>query len=110
MSKEESVSESTGLPLERSVRDLMETRFRSDFDQVRIHTGSAAVALSRWCGARACASGEHVFFDSGQYAPDTASGQWLLAHELAHVLQQRTAHSIRWSPGSPGDVFEREAD
>jgi peptidoglycan hydrolase-like protein with peptidoglycan-binding domain len=78
-----------GAPLERPVRTRMEGRFGHDFGEVRVHTGTAADHSARSFGALAYTRGRDVVFSRGQYAPHTPSGQRLLAHELAHVVQQR---------------------
>ncbi len=77
-----------GAPLELSVRTLMEPRFGRDFSDVRVHTGAEADRSARSYGALAYTRGRNVVFRDGQYAPDTSEGQRLLAHELAHVVQQ----------------------
>ncbi|MBW8739361.1 MAG: DUF4157 domain-containing protein [Streptomyces turgidiscabies] len=72
-----------------SWRDFFEPRFGADFGQVRIHTDAEAASSARTEHARAYTVGEDVVFGAGRYAPETAAGKRLLAHELAHVLQQR---------------------
>ena len=99
-----------GIPLEDSVRAMMESRFDWDFAKVRIHQSNVTIDSSQLLAARAYTAGVHIFFDSGEYAPDSASGLRLLAHELAHVVQQQKATSILQSCGHPGDVWEREAN
>ena len=66
-------------------------RARYDFSDVRVHNGDAAAAASRSVDAAAFAFGNHMVFGSGQYAPDTAAGRQLIAHELTHVVQQNHA-------------------
>jgi hypothetical protein len=58
---------------------------------VRVHTGSTAAALAARINARAFAIGPDLVFSSGQFSTDSADGQRLLAHELAHVVQQGQA-------------------
>lgn len=79
---------------------FVEQHFGHDFTGVRIHTGAEAADSARALGARAYTVGNDVVFASGQYAPDTRDGQKLLAHELAHVIQQRKglAQSIQRKP------------
>jgi hypothetical protein len=67
----------------------MEPRFGHDFGDVRIHADESAAESARSIGALAYATGRDVAFAAGQYQPGTAQGQRLLAHELAHVVQQR---------------------
>jgi hypothetical protein len=79
---------SPGQPLGLSVRTFFEPRFGADFSQVRVHTGELAQQSARDVHALAYTVGSHVVFGAGLYAPDTASGKHLLAHELTHVQQQ----------------------
>ena len=80
---------SPGRPLDTEVRQTMESRFSHDFANVRVHTDDTAAASARTIGARAYAAGEHIAFASGRFAPTSGIGIRLLAHELAHVVQQR---------------------
>ncbi len=75
-------------PLPASVRDFFEPRFGHDFGQVRIYTSAQAAESARAVNAKAFAVGRDVVFGAGKYAPTTAEGQRLLAHELTHVAQQ----------------------
>lgn len=80
-----------GRPLEPGLREEMEQRFNADFSAVRIHTDTRAHVLARALQARAFTIGHHVAFGVRRYAPDTGTGKRLLAHELAHVMQQTSA-------------------
>lgn len=77
-----------GAPLPRAVRAAMEPRFGVDFGAVRIHTGAAAAASALALGANAYTVGRDIVFGVGRWAPSTQAGRRLLAHELAHVVQQ----------------------
>ncbi|HEV8321596.1 MAG TPA: DUF4157 domain-containing protein, partial [Myxococcota bacterium] len=77
-----------GAALAAETRAHMEAGFGFDFGQVRVHDDAESAALSRSLGARAFTYGSDVYFRAGAYAPRTAAGAWLLAHELAHVVQQ----------------------
>ena len=77
-----------GQPLEPGVKVEMGNRFGVNFSNVRIHTGSTSVQMSRELGAKAFTVSNDIHFNRGQYAPYTAEGRHLLAHELAHVVQQ----------------------
>jgi hypothetical protein len=79
------VRRSRGAPLDTGTRAAMEGAFGSDFGQVRIHRSSAAAPR---IAAAAFTVGGDVHFAPGRYAPGTRPGRWLLAHELAHVVQQ----------------------
>jgi Domain of unknown function (DUF4157) len=78
---------------------------------VRVHSDGTADALARSVRARAFTTGRDVFFARGEYRPQTADGNRLLAHELTHVSQQRGAPLAgRLTVTDPGDRFEREAE
>jgi hypothetical protein len=74
----------------------MEPRFGASFGSVRVHDDAGAATFARRFAARAYTVGEHVVFAAGEYQPHGDGGRRLIAHELAHVLQQRGA-----SPGGP---------
>jgi hypothetical protein len=80
---------SGGRGLDEQTRGLMESRFGEAFDEVRVHTGSRAAEMADTVEARAFTVGSDIVFGEGQYAPETTEGRRLLAHELAHVVQQR---------------------
>ncbi|QID19768.1 DUF4157 domain-containing protein [Nitrogeniibacter mangrovi] len=78
----------SGEPLPAATRHFFETRFGHDFGHVRVHHDAAAAASARDVAAHAYTVGHQVVFNQGRYAPATPAGQALLAHELAHVVQQ----------------------
>jgi hypothetical protein len=78
-----------GRALDASVRRAMEPRFGAGFGSVRVHEGASAAALAERFSARAYTVGEHVVFGAGEYQPHGDAGRRLIAHELAHVVQQR---------------------
>jgi len=82
------VLRSPGQPLDADTRAFMEPRFGHNFSQVRIHTDEAAAASAQSVNALAYTVGQQVVFDDAHYAPQTAAGRRLIAHELAHVVQQ----------------------
>ena len=69
------------------LRGMMERGFDRDFSQVRLHTDGEAAGLSSSIHAKAFTHGNDIYFNQGQYAPETSEGQRLVAHELAHVAQ-----------------------
>ncbi|WP_321796814.1 eCIS core domain-containing protein [Caballeronia sp. J97] len=83
-----------GRPLDAALRQDMERRFGHSFFDVRVHDDAQAQASASDVGARAYTAGRHVVFAAGQYAPRAQEGRRLLAHELAHVVQQRTAAPV----------------
>jgi hypothetical protein len=104
---------SPGQPLSTAARSLMEPRFGHDFGRVRIHTDAWAADSAAAVGALAYTVGPDIVFGAGQFAPESAEGRALLAHELAHVVQQRpTASSLpeRMEIGPVDDPFERSAE
>ncbi|MDB5791310.1 MAG: hypothetical protein JWQ80_1334, partial [Massilia sp.] len=77
-----------GRPLDAAVRQDMAQRFGHDFSRVRVHTGPTAAQSARDVSADAYTVGQQIVFAAGRYAPHCLAGQHLLAHELAHTLQQ----------------------
>lgn len=75
-------------PLAPELRQRMEAHLGHDFGVVRVHTDLLADASARAVGALAYTVGEHVVFRARAFAPETAAGRELLAHELVHVTQQ----------------------
>jgi hypothetical protein len=99
-----------GTTLDSSVAGRMSESL-GDLSDVRVHTDDTADMLNRSVSARAFATGTDVYFAQGEYSPGSASGDKLIAHELAHVVQQRGASSSGpLSVSQPGDAMEREAD
>jgi hypothetical protein len=80
--------EGGGQALPAALRAEFEPRFGHDFGGVRMHTGARAGASAQALGARAYTWGRHVVFGPGQFDPASTGGRRLLAHELAHVVQQ----------------------
>ncbi len=108
-----------GAPLPDGVRGAMETRFGGrNFTGVRVHADSDAAASADALDAGAYTVGHHIVFGPGRFAPHTPDGTHLLAHELAHVVQQGGAAGASESVGElgtlprtrPGDPAERAAD
>ena len=85
------VLRSPGRPLDPSVRADMEARFGHDLSRVRVHADARAAESADAVDAAAYAVGPHVVFGPGRYRPEAAPGRELLAHELAHTVQQQSA-------------------
>jgi hypothetical protein len=83
--------DSPAVPLEAGVRADMEDHFGTNFESVRVHTNGPASESARDVDALAYTVGSHVVFAPGEYAPNSDDGRRLLAHELAHVVQQGAA-------------------
>ncbi len=95
---------SPGRELGAETRDFMEPRFGHDFSKVRIHADSAAVAATQAVNARACTFGADILFAANEYAPATPQGRELLAHELAHTIQQRDPGAASPAPEANGEI------
>jgi hypothetical protein len=89
-----------------ATRGYMQQRFGCDFTHVRVHTDAHAERSAQAVSARAYTLGTEVVFAAGQYSPYTAEGRRLLAHELAHVVQQQG----RSDAPSVMPVIRRKAD
>jgi hypothetical protein len=88
-----------GRPLDTVTRRRMEARFGDDFGSVRVHTDRGAAASADAAAAQAYTVGDEITFSRGSYRPATTEGLRLLAHELAHVVQQLAVPSAgRSSP------------
>jgi hypothetical protein len=97
---------SRGRPLEPDVRARLEHGFGADLGAVRVHADGEADTLSRTVQAAAFASGNHVFFSAGAYAPGTPAGDELLAHEVAHAVEgddevRRVYAGLEYTEGIP---------
>jgi hypothetical protein len=105
-----------GQPIGTEARAVMEPHFGFDFSQVRIFPDGHPAQSAHMLGAEAYTVGSNIVFGSGRYEPGTPGGQRLLAHELAHVVQQSTGPvaGVSLTPGlavsTPGDPFEQAAD
>jgi len=106
------VLRSTGKPLDAPVRTDMEQRLGHDFSQVRVHADGRAAASAQAVDAQAYTVGRSVVFGAGRYAPASAEGRDLLAHELAHVVQQGSVAppSGQLRVGAVNDHAEAAAD
>jgi len=108
------VLRSPGQPLDLATRAFMEPRFGHDFSQVRVHANHKAAESAHAINALAYTVGQDIVFGTGQYAPKTAAGQRVLAHELAHVVQQAnpesTASVAHFEVEGASGITERESD
>ncbi len=101
-----------GEPLPGRVQAKMEPALGMDLQNVRIHRDGQAGVISEDLGARAFTSGQDIYFNQGEYNPDTTTGDHLIAHELTHVKQQQTIPGLQYQLQVPAerDHYEREAD
>jgi hypothetical protein len=98
-----------GIPLDPATRSFMETRLSHDFRRVRVSRSPSAEIDPALAGARATTVGHHIVMGSDVPLPNTREGQNVLAHELAHVVQQQAGANLGGPPRAPLDA-EREAD
>ncbi len=84
-----------GQPLPQNLNASMSNAIGADFSGVRVHTDNQSDSLNRSVQAKAFTTGSDIFFRNGAYAPDSSSGQQLIAHELTHVVQQGAAQNMR---------------
>jgi outer membrane protein OmpA-like peptidoglycan-associated protein len=96
--------QSPGMPMDAATRSFMESRFNYDFKGVRIHNDLASHQSAADIKAHAYTHGQHIAFAEGKYEPYTFSGKQLLAHELTHVVQQNTVHTLS------GSTINRDED
>lgn len=102
-------ADARGRPLETATRNFFESRWGLDFSRVRIRDDGTAAEAARQVSARAFTRGETISFSHDGYGPQRPAGLRLLAHELAHVVQQRRRTGARDAVSQPSDVGEREA-
>jgi uncharacterized protein DUF4157 len=93
--------------IDPAVRLNMEQHFGCDFTQVRIHADAASSTAAEALGARAYTFGQDIWFGQGAYDPNSAAGRKLIAHELAHTIQQRGTGA---EASGRGRSREQEAD
>ena len=91
---------SGGTALDGDVRAKLEHGFGADLGAVRVHTGSAAAGIARQISARAFTHGNDVYFGAGEYRPGTAGGDHVLAHEVAHTVQNGGADGVHRFPAT----------
>lgn len=107
-------SKGRGASLPKDTREKMEDGFGSDFSNVKVHTDNEAAQMNDQVGARAFTHGNDIYFNKGEYNPNTSSGDHLLAHELTHTIQQngavhRKATGIQRGPSpKKTDIFKAD--
>jgi hypothetical protein len=107
---------SPGQPMDASMRAYFEPRFGRDFSRVRLHSSAAAERSACDVNAQAYTVGDHIVFGPSRFAPGTLDGRRLVAHELAHAVQQSDAHQTSTDgskstlalSSSPGPFIQRK--
>jgi hypothetical protein len=101
----------SGQPLGAGVRRSLEASYRTDLSGVRVHTGPRAHELARAAGAHAVTRGHDIYFARGGYAPHEQAGWRRIAHEVAHVVQQRNGPAHGMDSYAPAEAeAERGAE
>lgn len=107
---------SSGSALPETIQRKFEASLGADLSDVRVHTGGESANAASAVGARAYTTGQDIHFGAGQYDPSSSAGEHLLAHEVAHTVQQRGGsihpggRQYKLEVSSPGDHLEHEAD
>jgi hypothetical protein len=97
-----------GQPLPLASRQLMESRFGTDLSDVRVHTDKNAAQMNRNLNANAFTMGHDIYFGAGRFQPESIVGQKLLAHELAHTLQQTSVPNSQYAHNQAMAVQKQE--
>ena len=108
-----SASSSSGHALPETLMRKFEGSLGADLSGVRVHTGAESAHAADAVGARAYTLGQDILFGAGQYDPSSPAGEHLLAHEVAHTVQQRGGTPTRQNKlevSAPADTAEHEAD
>lgn len=106
-------AEESGHALPSALQHKFASSLGADLSGVRVHTGEASAAAASSLSARAYALGQDIHFAAGQYDPGSAAGEHLLAHEVAHTVQQRGASAgpqFQLEVSAEHDPSEHEAD
>src|ERR1700733_3368902 len=106
-------SSSSGQSLPGEIQRKFETSLGTDLSSVRVHTGGESQSAAHAVGAKAYTMGQDIHFGAGQYDPSSSAGEHLLAHEVAHTVQQQGGTSTRQNKlevSGPQDAAEPEAD
>jgi len=93
-------SKGGGSPLPFDTNNYMSEAFGNNFSHVKIHTDSNAIQMNQGLNAKAFTHGSDIYFNKGEYAPNSSDGKRLLAHELTHVVQQRGEIRRQVNPSS----------
>lgn len=97
-----------GNAMDEATKQNMESSFGADFSKVRVHTGSQAVQMSQQLNAHAFTVGSDIFFNKGRYQPQSKAGAGLLAHELAHTIQQGSVLQNKEMNSGSQDMLYRQ--
>lgn len=90
-----SATKGSGNSMDSNTQTFMQSRFDTDFTDVKIHTGGESIQMNRELNAEAFTVGNDIYFNEGQYNPNSSEGKYLLAHELTHTVQQKNVNTIQ---------------
>lgn len=114
LTKHISSTKGNGQPLSTHTNQFMSKAFSTDLSGVKVHTNLKAVQMNQQLGARAFTYGNNIYFNNGEFNPNSSSGKNLLAHELTHVVQQGMTKgkisSKFSSPSLPQPTVQRYTD
>jgi outer membrane protein OmpA-like peptidoglycan-associated protein len=99
-----------GHPLPKATRSFFEQRMGHDFNNVRLHTDIRANELAQSLNARAFTHGNHIVFRTGEYQHSISTGRYLLAHELAHTIQQGASRPLGIQTPIPESSIRANSD
>jgi hypothetical protein len=108
-----SAASSSGMSLPTPIMRKFESSLGTDLSSVRVHTGAESQSAASAVGAKAYTMGQDIHFGAGQFNPSSGAGEHLLAHEVAHTVQQRGGTPTRQNKlevSTPQDAAEHEAD
>lgn len=110
ISNQVNASRGNGQSMDSSTHSFMQARFGADFSNVTIHTSNEAASLNQELNAKAFTVGNDIYFNEGQYQPNSDAGKHLLAHELTHTIQQGAGQSktpgIQREPDKKGSDYK----
>jgi hypothetical protein len=92
ISNQINATKGNGSSMDSNTQSFMQSRFGADFSEVKIHTGGESIQMNRELNAKAFTVGNDIYFNEGQYNPNSGEGKHLLAHELTHTVQQGGGH------------------
>lgn len=105
-----SSSKGKGGKLDRQTKNNLESHFGRDLSGVSIHTNDNAVQMNEQIGARAFTTGNDIYFNRGEYNPNSEKGQHLLAHEVTHTIQQGKSGARIQKKETEKQLIEKESD
>jgi hypothetical protein len=109
----DTAASSSGAPLPETLQRKFESSLGTDLSSVRVHTGGASETAAHAVGAQAYTVGQDIHFGAGKFDPSSSAGEHLLAHEVAHTVQQRGGSGgpqFKLEVSTPHDAAEHEAD